>query len=168
MAGATNLAPPVWLYGSNNSWGCPRKRLSKKSRAIWQVRIGLAFSITAMSRGMTRPGILSIRECSKTPAFSRLMGIHCLATTVDGQLGPLAFDPNDPSTCPEGAVTLVCHSLKRGLNYFRTGELTSISLMMIRTLRPPRASHYRFIHIVYIPSSSYAPYISYAMLMYAP
>ncbi|KAF7328113.1 hypothetical protein MVEN_02568200 [Mycena venus] len=64
-------------------------------------------------------GNIKYKGMFQNPAFSRLVGIHCLATTVDGQLGPLAFDPNDPSTCPEGAVTL----LKRGLNYFRTGEL---------------------------------------------
>ncbi|KAF7366122.1 hypothetical protein MVEN_00489000 [Mycena venus] len=61
-------------------------------------------------------GNIKYKGMFQNPAFSRLIGIHCLATTVDGELSPLAFDPNNPSTYPEGA-------LKRGLNYFRTGEL---------------------------------------------
>ncbi|KAJ7939999.1 hypothetical protein B0H13DRAFT_2300057 [Mycena leptocephala] len=47
--------------------------------------------------------------------FSRVIGIHCLATVMDGELGPLGFSADDPTTCD--------NSLKRGLNYHRTGKL---------------------------------------------
>jgi hypothetical protein len=43
--------------------------------------------------------------------FSRLLGIHCLATTMDGQLGPLGFSEKDPETFPKGAATISCHSV---------------------------------------------------------
>ncbi|KAJ6484567.1 hypothetical protein DFH09DRAFT_1378013 [Mycena vulgaris] len=54
---------------------------------------------------------------------SRVFAVHCLATAVDGELGPLGFDPALPSTRPIGAITLGTQAIKRTLNYYKTGEL---------------------------------------------
>ncbi|KAJ6618081.1 hypothetical protein B0H10DRAFT_2434139 [Mycena sp. CBHHK59/15] len=51
--------------------------------------------------------------------FSHVFTVHCNATATDGHLGPLGY----PMTVPEGALTLTCHAIKRGLNYHRTGQL---------------------------------------------
>ncbi|KAJ6617247.1 hypothetical protein B0H10DRAFT_2034038 [Mycena sp. CBHHK59/15] len=50
--------------------------------------------------------------------FSHVFTVHCNATATDGHLGPLGYP-----TTPEGALTLTCHAIKRGLNYHRTGQL---------------------------------------------
>ncbi|KAJ6565155.1 hypothetical protein DFH09DRAFT_1278663 [Mycena vulgaris] len=55
--------------------------------------------------------------------YSRVFAVHCLATAVDGELGPLGFDPALPSTRPIGAITLGTQAIKRTLNYYKTGEL---------------------------------------------
>ncbi|KAJ7612913.1 hypothetical protein DFH06DRAFT_1484792 [Mycena polygramma] len=51
--------------------------------------------------------------------FSQVFAVHCSATATGGKLGPLAY----PAIVPVGALTLACHAIKRGLNYYRTGEL---------------------------------------------
>ncbi|KAF7372544.1 hypothetical protein MVEN_00116700 [Mycena venus] len=59
----------------------------------------------------------------QSPGFSRVIAVHCLATAMNGQIGPLDFAADDRDSWPAGAITLSCHALKRGLNYFRTGKL---------------------------------------------
>ncbi|KAJ6523208.1 hypothetical protein B0H19DRAFT_1043335 [Mycena capillaripes] len=55
----------------------------------------------------------------KNGVLSPVLGVYCNATAFDNQLGPLSF----PANKPEGALTMTCQAVKRGLNYFRTGKL---------------------------------------------
>ncbi|KAK7027766.1 hypothetical protein R3P38DRAFT_3315303 [Favolaschia claudopus] len=67
--------------------------------------------------------VLKCKGIFQSKAFSRVLGVHSAATASESMPGPVFFDSSDPNTYPVGALTLACQSLKRGLNYFKTGEL---------------------------------------------
>ncbi|KAJ6629576.1 hypothetical protein B0H10DRAFT_1985963 [Mycena sp. CBHHK59/15] len=74
--------------------------------------------VTVDSSGATKK-----KGIFQSSAFSRVIAVHCHATAMDGMQGPFKFADDNPDTWPEGVITMSVHALKRGLNYFRTGEL---------------------------------------------
>ncbi|KAJ6607236.1 hypothetical protein B0H10DRAFT_2195045 [Mycena sp. CBHHK59/15] len=55
--------------------------------------------------------------------ISRVLAVHCNATTLKNSLGPTGFDACISSTRPTGALVLSIQAIKRALNYWKTGEL---------------------------------------------
>ncbi|KAJ7797098.1 hypothetical protein B0H14DRAFT_64786 [Mycena olivaceomarginata] len=74
--------------------------------------------VTVDSSGATKK-----KGIFQSPAFSRVIAVHCHATAMGGVQGPFEFADDNADTWPEGVITMSVHALKRGLNYFRTGEL---------------------------------------------
>ncbi|KAJ6529975.1 hypothetical protein B0H10DRAFT_2152400 [Mycena sp. CBHHK59/15] len=57
--------------------------------------------------------------------ISRVLAVHCNATTLKNSLGPTGFDACISSTRPTGALVLSIQAIKRALNYWKTGELSN-------------------------------------------
>ncbi|KAJ7856168.1 hypothetical protein B0H13DRAFT_1902771 [Mycena leptocephala] len=46
----------------------------------------------------------------QSSVFSKVLAVHCNGTAMGDKLGPLGFSPSDPTTTPDGALTIACHA----------------------------------------------------------
>ncbi|KAJ7170353.1 hypothetical protein C8R43DRAFT_1120785 [Mycena crocata] len=85
---------------------------------------------------------------------ARVFAVHCAATTVKEDVGPVAFDANLRSTWPIGAMTLGIQAIKRALNYYATGKLIIPSASLGHFSKTNWADHKSYDEGVAVPKLS--------------